>query len=219
VFNIYTSGFEILDSTNSYGTENTNYDIQSILDPTNMKSTASNYILTNSINAIIPTTGNIYIGSSQTDGILNLGTGSSRTVTGKINIGNVYNASPIVIAGASIKLAVGNSFGTAGNVLTSGGAGASATWQPAQSSNTANGNIANGKIVNPIYSATTPTLYTFPSAFTGTIPTVVLTVDNNSSSSATIFVAGLASVSLTGFYYVLSSEVPTGATLNWLATQ
>jgi len=50
-----------------------------------MSSTASNAINTNGIDAITPTTGAISIGASQTDGILNLGTGS-RTTTGVINI-------------------------------------------------------------------------------------------------------------------------------------
>jgi hypothetical protein len=47
--------------------------------------TSSNTILTNSLNAITPTTGAISIGDNQTDGILNLGTGV-RTATGVINI-------------------------------------------------------------------------------------------------------------------------------------
>lgn len=76
-----------------------------------------------------------------------------------------------------------------------------------------------GKIPNPVYNLTTPQLYTFPTAFTGAIPTVILTVDNGSSISPNIIVAGLASVSLTGFYYVISNTSPAGSNLNWTATQ
>lgn len=79
--------------------------------------------------------------------------------------------------------------------------------------------IQSGKIPNPVYSASTPQLYTFPSAFIGTIPTVIVTVDNGSSVSPTIIVAGLASVTLTGFYYVISDTAPAGSNLNWCATQ
>ena len=161
------------------------------------------------------TSGSIDIGSSQTSGVLNIGTNVLRTVTGEINLGNPANASPLVIAGASVKVAIGGSYGSAGNVLTSGGSVGSVTWSPAGGSST----IINGKILNPVYSATTPQLYTFSSPFTGTIPNVVLTVNNGSSSSATIILAGLASVSLTGFYYVISATPPAGSTLNWFATQ
>jgi len=79
--------------------------------------------------------------------------------------------------------------------------------------------IASGKIPNPVYNLTTPQLYTFPTAFTGTIPNVILTVDNGSSVSPNIIVAGLASVTLTGFYYVISNTAPAGSNLNWSATQ
>lgn len=58
--------------------------------------TASNAILTNSVNAIVPDTGDISIGASQTDGILNLGTGTGRTATGVINIGNGTGSSAII---------------------------------------------------------------------------------------------------------------------------
>ncbi len=66
-----------------------------------MSTTASNTILTNSINAITPTTGDIAIGASQTDGILNLGTGTGRTATGVINIGNTAGVNKISIQTAS----------------------------------------------------------------------------------------------------------------------
>ena len=79
--------------------------------------------------------------------------------------------------------------------------------------------IKSGNIPNPVYNLTTPQLYTFPVAFTGTIPNVILTVDNGSSVSSNIIVAGLASVSLTGFYYVISNTAPAGSKLNWCATQ
>jgi len=79
--------------------------------------------------------------------------------------------------------------------------------------------IVHGKISPPTYSATTPTLYSFPTAFTGTVPNVVLTFDNGSSLSPTIIIVGLASVTLSGFYYLLSAPPPVGSSLNWFATQ
>jgi hypothetical protein len=77
----------------------------------------------------------------------------------------------------------------------------------------------SGKIPNPVYNLTTPQLYSFPVPFIGTIPNVILTVDNGSSVSPNIIVAGLASVTLTGFYYVISDTAPPGSNLNWSATQ
>jgi len=67
-----------------------------------MSSTASDAINTNGINAIVPSTGAISIGASQTDGILNLGAGASRTTTGVINIGNTASLNQINIDTASI---------------------------------------------------------------------------------------------------------------------
>jgi len=128
-----------------------------------------------------------------------------------INIGNGgATPSTTILKGL---LSVSSSTGTAGQVLTSGGSTGSLAWA------TPSPSVRSGKISTPTYSATTPTLYSFSPAFTGTIPTVVLTVDNGSSASATIIIAGLASVTLGGFYYVLSSAVPAGGTLNWYATQ
>jgi hypothetical protein len=59
--------------------------------------TASNAILTNSINAITADTGTLSIGASQTDGILNIGTNIGRTSTGAINIGDTANLGKINI--------------------------------------------------------------------------------------------------------------------------
>ena len=59
-------------------------------------------IQTTSINAITPTTGALSIGADQTDGILNLGTGTGRTATGVINIGNSTGVAPIYIESGSL---------------------------------------------------------------------------------------------------------------------
>jgi len=73
--------------------------------------TASNSILTNSIEAITADTGDISIGSSQTTGDLNLGAGASRTTTGPINIGtgtpnpcavNIKNGGALVTGSVNI---------------------------------------------------------------------------------------------------------------------
>lgn len=57
--------------------------------------TASAAILTNSINSIMGSTGNIDIATTQTSGILNIGTNASRT--GAINIGSTGSTGPIYI--------------------------------------------------------------------------------------------------------------------------
>lgn len=101
-------------------------------------------------------------------------------------------------------------YGTAGQVLASGGSAGTASWTTI----TINSLIQSGSISSPTFSAT-PTFYTFPTAFPSA-PTVILTVDNNNSSSAIIFLCGLASVTTTGFYYLISST--TTGKLNWNAS-
>jgi hypothetical protein len=100
--------------------------------------------------------------------------------------------------------------GSAGNILTY--SSGNAVWSPPPT-------IVNGRILNPTYNATTPTFYSFPTAFTGAIPNVVLTFDNGSATSPTIIIVGLATVTLSGFYYLLSATAPVGSNLNWFATQ
>lgn len=58
-------------------------------------------INTNTIQATNPATGSISIGTSQTDGILNLGAGTARTTAGDINIGNSASLNTIKIDTAS----------------------------------------------------------------------------------------------------------------------
>jgi hypothetical protein len=173
-------------------------------------------ILTNTINAVVSASDDITIGASQTDGDLNLGTGSSRTALGAINIGNIANASPISIAGASIKLAIGGSYGTGGQMLVSGGS-SSATWTTTTQS---------GKVPNPTYSASTPGTVTFGTPYIGaTSPSVILTVDTALGSTAIVLagVAGFtftgsgASTNWTGFNWFISTDVP-GGYLNWIAS-
>jgi hypothetical protein len=62
----------------------------------------NNLYVSNAIDASVPI-GTLSIGSSQTDGILNLGTNSGRTATGVINIGNSTCLAPINIETASNK--------------------------------------------------------------------------------------------------------------------
>jgi hypothetical protein len=59
-------------------------------------------IASNSIESTTATT-SMSVGSIQTDGILNLGTGSTRTATGVINIGNSTGVAPINIQTGSLK--------------------------------------------------------------------------------------------------------------------
>ena len=75
-------------------------------------------IQTTSINAVTPTTGTLSVGNTQTDGILNLGTGV-RTATGVMNIAT----------GASTACAINvmNGNTTAGSVNIANGTGASQT--------------------------------------------------------------------------------------------
>ena len=89
--------------------------------------TASNSIATNTINAIVPSTEDISIGASQTNGILNLGTGASRTATGVINIGNSAGVGPIRIDTGSAKntdadpaIAIGTAVVTGGRTIKIG---------------------------------------------------------------------------------------------------
>jgi hypothetical protein len=99
--------------------------------------TASNSILTDSVNAITATTGSISIGASQTSGILNIGTNIGRTSTGAINIGDTANLGKINIQTAN----VGNSNADpAVNIAT----GTSAKWIKIGSSTA----LATGAVVS-----------------------------------------------------------------------
>jgi hypothetical protein len=95
--------------------------------------TASNTISTNSINAITATSGTIDIGVSQTNGILNIGTGASRS--GNINIANGTTTSSVLNihngsgSSGSVNIANGNQSttvnianGTASGTVTIGNA-------------------------------------------------------------------------------------------------
>ena len=68
---------------------------------TSMSITQSINIQTTSINAITPTTGSLSIGDSQTDGVLNVGTGA-RTATGVINIGTGATRAGIINIGGHL---------------------------------------------------------------------------------------------------------------------
>jgi hypothetical protein len=151
--------------------------------------------------------------------ILQIGSTDGANVGSAISIGregSIFATVPRSTTTLRGVVNLSNGLGSAGQVLTSGGSTGSLTWTTVSGGGST---IVNGKIASPTYSATTPTLYSFPTPFTGAIPNVVLTVDNGSSTSPTIIIAGLASISLSGFYYLLSGTPPAGATLNWFATQ
>jgi hypothetical protein len=114
----------------------------------------------------------------------------------------------------------GLSDGSDGKLLTY--SSGKAVWATAPASST----VQSGIISNPVYSATTPTLQSFGTAYVGlNPPSVTLTVNTGVGSTA-IVVAGLAgytstgsgsTTNWTGFYWFISGSVPTGGTLNWIA--
>lgn len=166
------------------------------------------------INNITNSTGNVSIGDLQTDGILNLGSGTSRTATGVINIGNPSaTIAPIVIGGSSVKLAIAGSYGTAGQVLTSGGSGASMTWG-------ASSPFSKGAITSITSGALTS--YTFPTAIPKTVsvsaPDIILTGANNGTSVIVPITVGAVAgdtTNWTGFSYVTSGSGLTR--ISWIA--
>lgn len=168
------------------------------------------------INNITGTTGALSIGNLQTDGILNIGTLATRTATGAINIGNTANASPIDIAGASVKIAINGSYGTAGNVLTSGGSGGTMTWAPAGGGGSS---IQRGETAVASMNSTSGTV-TYASTF-ATKPYVVLSFNTNGGT--TFIPIGVVSHQTgtggvyTGFTWGSASTSAT-ATITWYAT-
>lgn len=166
------------------------------------------------INNISNATGNISIGDLQTDGILNLGAGTLRTATGVINIGNPSaTIAPIVIGGSSVKLAINGSYGTAGQVLTSGGSGATMTWgASAPFSKGAITVITNGAL----------TAYTFPTPIPKTVsvsaPDIIITGANGGTNlivPVTVGVVTEDATNWTGFSYVTSGAGLTR--ISWIA--
>ena len=104
--------------------------------------------------------------------------------------------------------------GSIGQVLTRNVNGYS-VWE--------NPSVQSGKVLNPTYSATVAGTVTFGTPFTGaTSPSVVLTVDTGTGSTSIVLagVAGFtgATTNWTGFNYFISSAVPVGGYLNWVAS-
>ena len=91
----------------------------------------------------------------------------------------------------------------------------------------ASSTVQSGKVLNPTYSSITPGVVTFDTPFIGaTSPSVTLTVDTGSGSTS-IVLAGLAGftstgsgvdTNWTGFNWFISSAVPPGGYLNWIAS-
>jgi len=167
------------------------------------------------INNITNSTGNVSIGDLQTDGTLNLGAGTLRTATGVINIGNpTATIAPIVIGGSNVKLAIGGVYGTAGQILTSGGSGASMSWSPAPVA------FVKGAITSITNGALTS--YSFPTAIPKTVsvsaPDIILTGANGGTTTIVPVTVGAVAgdaTNWTGFSYITSGAGLTR--ISWIA--
>lgn len=154
-------------------------------------------------------TNNLEIANTQSTGTLSIAGLSTRSAS--ISVGSLTNTSAITIAGQSIKLGINGSYGTAGQVLTSGGSG-SMTWT------TGGGGSSVQSGETPAITATSGTV-SYTTSF-ATKPNVVLSYNTNGT---TIFIPiGLSSHTIvgglyTGFTWASASTSATG-TITWFST-
>jgi hypothetical protein len=174
-------------------------------------SVSTNAVITPNIDTASPSP--LLIGSTQaTYTILGNATSTRHNNSVVVQVGT--GASPtqyieMISLGSNNQLKLNGDAGSASQVLTSGGSSGTLSWTTPYSPPSSQ----KGTIATP---ASVPTTYTFPTAFTGAIPTVILTADAGTGNTS-IYTISLAGVTLTGFTYLVSGAGL--ANLNWYATQ
>lgn len=161
----------------------------------------SNSILTNSIDTITADTGNIDIATTQTSGVLNIGTNTGRTATGIINIGSLTSLAPINIETVStnntyedpaiaIGTATGNRVIRLGNIGTNTIVGGFQIQGSNMNNRTVtnNYNIATNQI-DGVLNVGTGTRSGAVNIANGATTTSIMNIHNGASSSGSVNIA------------------------------